>query len=231
VVETCSEAFGIADAALGLGHEVRVVPGTLDCGQRGACFCDVPVADARTPDEDHCAGDGRRHVVFAFECHDVLLEAGRLGVWLRNQLIRRKQYQGHRDSERCQGRGRPDCFRMNAGLLTMSCPASSSTSNPDTSNGASRLVSRRYGAEPARPHARSAVAAEQDDRGQYGNELDKDTRMATTNTIYNVARPSRVVLPLFHRRMRLRAVGSSARAAAISRTTTEQYPRPSGRRL
>jgi transposase len=29
VVETCSEAFGIADAALGLGHEVRVVPGTL----------------------------------------------------------------------------------------------------------------------------------------------------------------------------------------------------------
>jgi transposase len=29
VVETCSEAFGIADAAPGLGHEVRVVPGTL----------------------------------------------------------------------------------------------------------------------------------------------------------------------------------------------------------
>lgn len=29
VVETCSEAFGIADAALGSGHEVRVVPGTL----------------------------------------------------------------------------------------------------------------------------------------------------------------------------------------------------------
>jgi hypothetical protein len=28
-VETCSEAFGIADAALGIGHEVRVVPGTL----------------------------------------------------------------------------------------------------------------------------------------------------------------------------------------------------------
>jgi predicted NBD/HSP70 family sugar kinase len=25
VVETCSEAFGIADAALGLGHHVRVV--------------------------------------------------------------------------------------------------------------------------------------------------------------------------------------------------------------
>src|SRR5829696_4424754 len=29
VVETCSEAFGVADAALGIGHEVRVVPGTL----------------------------------------------------------------------------------------------------------------------------------------------------------------------------------------------------------
>jgi transposase len=29
VVETCSEAFGIADAALSIGHEVRVVPGTL----------------------------------------------------------------------------------------------------------------------------------------------------------------------------------------------------------
>ena len=29
VVETCSEAFRIADAALSSGHEVRVVPGTL----------------------------------------------------------------------------------------------------------------------------------------------------------------------------------------------------------
>jgi hypothetical protein len=29
VVETCSEAFAIADAALLAGHEVRVVPGTL----------------------------------------------------------------------------------------------------------------------------------------------------------------------------------------------------------
>ena len=29
VVETCSEAFGIADAALAIGHEIRVVPGTL----------------------------------------------------------------------------------------------------------------------------------------------------------------------------------------------------------
>ena len=29
VVETCSEAFGIADAALSIGHEVRVIPGTL----------------------------------------------------------------------------------------------------------------------------------------------------------------------------------------------------------
>jgi transposase len=29
VVETCSEAFGIADAALAAGHEVRVVPATL----------------------------------------------------------------------------------------------------------------------------------------------------------------------------------------------------------
>ena len=29
VVETCSEAFAVADAALRLGHEVRVVPATL----------------------------------------------------------------------------------------------------------------------------------------------------------------------------------------------------------
>lgn len=29
IVETCAEAFGIADIALGLGHEVRVVPATL----------------------------------------------------------------------------------------------------------------------------------------------------------------------------------------------------------
>ena len=29
IVETCSEAFGIADAALSIGHEVRVVPATL----------------------------------------------------------------------------------------------------------------------------------------------------------------------------------------------------------
>jgi len=29
IVETCSEAFAVADAALTVGHEVRVVPGTL----------------------------------------------------------------------------------------------------------------------------------------------------------------------------------------------------------
>jgi transposase len=29
IVETCSEAFGVADAALNVGHEVRVVPATL----------------------------------------------------------------------------------------------------------------------------------------------------------------------------------------------------------
>ena len=29
VMETCSEAFGVADAALTVGHEVRVVPATL----------------------------------------------------------------------------------------------------------------------------------------------------------------------------------------------------------
>jgi predicted NBD/HSP70 family sugar kinase len=29
VVETCSEAFGVADAALAVGHDVRVVPATL----------------------------------------------------------------------------------------------------------------------------------------------------------------------------------------------------------
>lgn len=29
VVETCSEAFVVADAALAAGHEIRVVPATL----------------------------------------------------------------------------------------------------------------------------------------------------------------------------------------------------------
>src|SRR5437016_5857657 len=29
VVETCTEAFAVADAALAVGHEVRVVPATL----------------------------------------------------------------------------------------------------------------------------------------------------------------------------------------------------------
>jgi hypothetical protein len=29
VIETCSEAFSVADAALGVGHEVRVVSATL----------------------------------------------------------------------------------------------------------------------------------------------------------------------------------------------------------
>ena len=29
VLETCAEAFGVADLALGLEHEVRVVPATL----------------------------------------------------------------------------------------------------------------------------------------------------------------------------------------------------------
>jgi len=29
IVETCAEAFGVADAALALGHEVRVVSATL----------------------------------------------------------------------------------------------------------------------------------------------------------------------------------------------------------
>src|SRR5438046_1402861 len=39
IVETCTEAFSVADAALSLGHEVRVVPatlvGALGVGQRG----------------------------------------------------------------------------------------------------------------------------------------------------------------------------------------------------
>ena len=29
IVETCTEAFGVADLALSFGHEVRVVPATL----------------------------------------------------------------------------------------------------------------------------------------------------------------------------------------------------------
>jgi transposase len=55
VLETCSEAFAVADGALELGHEVRVVPSTLvralGVGARGI---KTDVRDARTLSEASC---------------------------------------------------------------------------------------------------------------------------------------------------------------------------------
>jgi transposase len=58
VVETCSEAFWVADAALATGHEVRVVPGTLvrslGVGARGV---KTDRRDARALSEVSCRLD------------------------------------------------------------------------------------------------------------------------------------------------------------------------------
>lgn len=58
VVETCAEAFSVADAVLGLGHEVRVVPATLvrslGVGARGI---KTDVRDARILSEVSCRID------------------------------------------------------------------------------------------------------------------------------------------------------------------------------
>jgi transposase len=58
VVETCAEAFGVADAALELGHEVRVVPAslvkTLGVGARGV---KNDRSDARVLSEVSCRID------------------------------------------------------------------------------------------------------------------------------------------------------------------------------
>jgi transposase len=58
ILETCAEAFGTADAALGLGHEVRVVPATLvrslGVGSRGI---KTDVRDARILSEVSCRID------------------------------------------------------------------------------------------------------------------------------------------------------------------------------
>lgn len=58
IVETCSEAFSVADVALSLGHEVRVVPATLvralGVGQRGI---KTDQRDARMLSEASCRID------------------------------------------------------------------------------------------------------------------------------------------------------------------------------
>jgi transposase len=58
VLETCSEAFSVADAALALGHEVRVVPATLvrSLGV-GARSMKTDVRDARILSEVSCRID------------------------------------------------------------------------------------------------------------------------------------------------------------------------------
>jgi transposase len=58
VLETCSEAFSVADAALALGHEVRVVPATLvrSLGV-GARSMKTDVRDARVLSEVSCRID------------------------------------------------------------------------------------------------------------------------------------------------------------------------------
>lgn len=58
VIETCSEAFAVADAALTVGHEVRVVPGTLvrSLGV-GARRLKTDRRDARTLSEVSCRID------------------------------------------------------------------------------------------------------------------------------------------------------------------------------
>ena len=58
ILETCAEAFSVADAVLGLGHEVRVVPATLvrslGVGARGI---KTDVRDARILSEVSCRID------------------------------------------------------------------------------------------------------------------------------------------------------------------------------
>jgi transposase len=58
IVETCTEAFAVADAALSFGHEVRVVPSTLvralGVGQRGLKY---DRRDARVLSEASCRID------------------------------------------------------------------------------------------------------------------------------------------------------------------------------
>jgi transposase len=58
VLETCSEAFAVADAALAVGHEVRVVPGSLvrSLGV-GARRLKTDRRDARTLSEVSCRID------------------------------------------------------------------------------------------------------------------------------------------------------------------------------
>src|SRR5450432_3253891 len=58
VVETCAEAFAIADVALSVGHEVRVVPATLvkSLGV-GARRTKTDRRDARTISEVSCRID------------------------------------------------------------------------------------------------------------------------------------------------------------------------------
>src|SRR5712672_2770806 len=103
VMETCAEAFGIADAALALGHEVRVVPATLvrSLGV-GARKTKTDRRDARALSEVSCRIDlpsvhipSARSREWKSICgmHDALVSArtkliNNLRGWLRGQGLR-----------------------------------------------------------------------------------------------------------------------------------------------
>lgn len=58
IVETCTEAFGVADAALSLGHQIRVVPATLSRALGvGARKLKTDQRDARALSEASCRMD------------------------------------------------------------------------------------------------------------------------------------------------------------------------------
>lgn len=103
VMETCSEAFAVADAALAIGHEVRVVPATLvrslGVGSRRiktdrrdaqilsqvSCRIDLPSVHIRTR--------ASRELQTRCGIRDRLVQARTLWInnvrgWLRTQLIR-----------------------------------------------------------------------------------------------------------------------------------------------
>ena len=58
VIETCAEAFGVADAALELGHQVRVVPATLVRALGGRSTRDQNRSERRATVERGVLSDG-----------------------------------------------------------------------------------------------------------------------------------------------------------------------------
>lgn len=106
ILETSSEAFRVADAALACGHEVRVVPATLvkqlGIGSRGvkndrkdaqvlsevSCRIDLPSV--------HIPSEASRQLKSLCGCRDALLRSRRLLInnvrgWLRTQLARMRR--------------------------------------------------------------------------------------------------------------------------------------------